>query len=205
MFDGSRIARPTDIPQPRSGWLRGLMEHMTTEKTLAHPAVRRVLAALAGAGLGESADGVRVLAEVRTAQLAADALGVEIGAIANSLVFKAVHADGPRPLLALTSGAHRADPVRLAALAGAERIERADADFVKAHTGQAIGGVAPVGHPEPIRTLVDTHLRNYPEVWAAAGHPRTVFPATFEKLVALTGGTPADVAGEEDDRTSAAG
>jgi len=167
--------------------------------SLDHAGVRKVVAALAEAGLTASADGVRVLDdEVRTAALAAEALGIEIGAIANSLVFKAVDADGgQRPLLAMTSGAHRADPTVLAALAGAARIERADADFVRTHTGQAIGGVAPVGHPAPIPTLVDEYLTRYPVVWAAAGHPKTVFPITFADLVRLTDGTAADLAGEE--------
>jgi prolyl-tRNA editing enzyme YbaK/EbsC (Cys-tRNA(Pro) deacylase) len=167
--------------------------------SLDHAGVRKVVAALAEAGLGTSADGVRVLDDdARTAALAAAALGIEIGAIANSLVFKAIGSDGnPTPLLAMTSGAHRADPLRLAALAGAARIERADAEFVRTHTGQAIGGVAPVGHPAPIPTLVDEYLTRYPVVWAAAGHPKTVFPITFAELVRLTGGTVADLAGEE--------
>jgi prolyl-tRNA editing enzyme YbaK/EbsC (Cys-tRNA(Pro) deacylase) len=167
--------------------------------TLDHAGVRKVVAALAEAGLTASADGVRVLDdEVRTAALAARALGIEVGAIANSLVFQAVHADGSvTPLLAMTSGAHRADPKILAALAGAERIDRADAEFVRANTGQAIGGVAPVGHPGRITTLVDTHLTRYPMLWAAAGHPKTVFPITYDELVRLTDATAADLAGEE--------
>ncbi len=166
---------------------------------LDHAGVRKVVAALAEAGLAASADGVRVLDdEVRTAALAAQALGIEVGAIANSLVFKAVHADGSvTPLLAMTSGGHKADPAILARLAGAERIQRADAEFVRAHTGQAIGGVAPVGHPAPITTLVDYYLTRFPVLWAAAGHPKTVFPITFAELVRLTGGTAADLASEE--------
>jgi prolyl-tRNA editing enzyme YbaK/EbsC (Cys-tRNA(Pro) deacylase) len=97
----------------------------------------------------------------------------------------------------MTSGAHKADLTVLARLAPAHRIDRADAEFVRTHTGQAIGGVAPIGHPAPIRTLVDTYLTRYPVLWAAAGHPKTVFPITFAELVALTGGTAADLAGEE--------
>ena len=167
--------------------------------SLDHAGVRKVVAALAEAGLTASADGVRVLDdEVRTAALAAAALGVEVGAIANSLVFRAVDADGSqRPLLAMTSGAHRAEVTLLAELAGAARIERADAEFVRTHTGQAIGGVAPVGHPAPIPTIVDEYLTRYPVVWAAAGHPKTVFPITFAELVALTNGTAANLAGKE--------
>lgn len=162
-----------------------------------HQGVRKVVARLAEAGFAESAAGVRILDDaVRTAQLAADALGIEVGAIANSLVFRAVSGDEVTPLLAMTSGAHRADQQELARLAGVDRVERADAEFVRTHTGQAIGGVAPVGHPAPIRTFVDEALAAYPVVWAAAGHPKSVFPITFTGLVELTGGTPADVAGD---------
>lgn len=165
-----------------------------------HPGVRKVAAALAEAGLAEAAAGIRILdAEVRTAAQAAAALGIEVGAIANSLVFTAIHSEGAgtdeRPLLALTSGAHRADLATLAALTGATEVRRADPEFVRRHTGQAIGGVAPVGHPAPAPTIVDRALAGYPVVWAAAGHPKSVFPTTFDELVTLTGGVPADVAG----------
>ncbi len=153
-----------------------------------HPAVRKVRAALEAAGAQGS---VRTLDDsARTAQQAADQIGCDVGAIANSLVFDA---DGA-PLLVLTSGAHRADPARLAATVGAEHVRRASPEFVRTHTGQAIGGVAPVGHPEPVRTLVDVALAAYGQVWAAAGHPHTVFPTTFDELVRVTGGTPAEVA-----------
>jgi prolyl-tRNA editing enzyme YbaK/EbsC (Cys-tRNA(Pro) deacylase) len=94
----------------------------------------------------------------------------------------------------LTSGAHRVDTARVAALVGAPRLDRADAAFVRERTGFAIGGVAPVGHLHPVQTLVDDALAAHAEVWAAAGHPRTVFPTTFDELVRITGGTPATVA-----------
>ena len=133
---------------------------------------------------------VRELAEpAPTAAAAAAQLGCEVGAIANSLVF---NADG-EPLLVLTSGAHRVDTAKVAAELGAGKVSRADPDFVNASTGQRIGGVAPVGHPRPIRTLVDTELQSYDVVWAAAGHVHTVFPTTFDELVRITSGTPADV------------
>ena len=125
-----------------------------------------------------------------TAAAAAKQLGCEVGAIANSLVFAA---DGA-PLLVMTSGAHRVDTARAAALAGASVVARADARSVREWTGQAIGGVGPVGHPAPIRTLVDTWLAKYDVVWAAAGHPHTVFPTSFDELLRITGGTAADVA-----------
>ena len=101
-------------------------------------------------------------------------------------------ADGA-PLLVLTSGAHRVDTGKVAALIGAARVRRASPDFVRAATGQAIGGVAPVGHPAPLRTLVDRDLARYDEVWAAGGIPHAVFPTTFAELVKVTGGEPADV------------
>lgn len=125
---------------------------------------------------------------VTTAQLAADALGVEVGQIANSLVFTL---DG-EPLLVLTSGAHRVDTAWLGAQLGGV-IGRASKETVKEATGQVIGGVAPVGHPAPVRTLVDVDLARYDEVWAAAGHAKTVFPTTFDELVRITGGTPTAV------------
>jgi prolyl-tRNA editing enzyme YbaK/EbsC (Cys-tRNA(Pro) deacylase) len=124
-----------------------------------------------------------------TAATAAAQLGCEVGAIANSLVF---NADGA-PLLVMTSGAHRVDTARVAGLAGAGSVRRADARFVRTWTGQAIGGVAPVGHPAPIRTLVDNWLDSCDVIWAAAGHPHTVFPTTFAELIRITHGTPADV------------
>src|SRR5579875_2782803 len=123
-----------------------------------------------------------------TAAAAARQLGCEVGAIANSLVV----ADGA-PLLVMTSGAHRVDTSRVASLVGASAVDRADARSVRAWTGQAIGGVGPVGHPAPIRTLVDIWLSKYEVVWAAAGHPHTVFPTSFGELIRITGGTAADV------------
>jgi len=127
---------------------------------------------------------------VHTAAAAAEALGVTVGQIANSLVFDA---DGD-PLLVLTSGAHRVDTAKVAALIGVTAVRRASPDFVREHTGQAIGGVAPVGHPKPVRTLVDTALEQYDEVWAAGGIPHAIFPTTFAELVRMTDGTPAEVA-----------
>jgi len=152
-----------------------------------HPGVRRVAEALAVAGAGGEV--VELAAEVRTASAAAEQLGVRVGAIANSLVFDA---DGD-PLLVLTSGAHRVDTARVAALVGVAELRRATPEFVRAATGQPIGGVAPVGHPQPLRTLVDTELAGYGTVWAAAGIPHTVFPTSYEELLRITGGTPAEV------------
>ncbi|MDW4571366.1 YbaK/EbsC family protein [Microbacterium sp. M3] len=124
-----------------------------------------------------------------TAVLAAEALGVEVGAIANSLVF---WSDG-EPLLVMTSGAHRVDTTALAERLGRTKIQRATPDQVREATGQAIGGVAPTGHPAPLVTIVDEELARYPEIWAAGGTPHTVFPMTYDELVRLTGGTIAQV------------
>lgn len=152
-----------------------------------HPNTRRVADALAAAGV---AGEVRRLPDAATsAPRAAAQLGVGLAAIANSLIFDA---EG-KPLLVLTSGAHRVDTARVARAVGVARVRRADPDFVREATGQPIGGVAPVGHPAPIPTLVDLDLRAQEAVWAAAGTPHTVFPTTFEELVRITNGTPAEV------------
>lgn len=126
-----------------------------------------------------------------TAAATAEQLGCEVGAIANSLVFTV---DGT-PLLVLTSGAHRVDTRKVAALLGVGRgkVRRADPAFVLQATGQEVGAVAPVGHPQPVRTLVDEHLGRYAHVWAGAGLHYTVFRTTFPELVKLTGGQAADV------------
>jgi prolyl-tRNA editing enzyme YbaK/EbsC (Cys-tRNA(Pro) deacylase) len=161
-----------------------------------HPSVARVRAALAAAGA--DADGVVVLDDhARTAAAAAEQLGVTVAQIANSLVFAVpddAAAGGRRPLLVLTSGAHRVDTAKVAALLGVARLDRADPDFVREATGFAIGGVAPVGHLTPIETLVDVDLGRHDQVWAAAGHARTVFPTTFDELLRITGGRSAEVA-----------
>ena len=152
-----------------------------------HPSVVRVTARLAELGAGGQ---VRTLDDAaRTAAQAAAQLGIEVAQIANSLVFAA---DGA-PLLLMASGGHRVDTAKVAAIVGATSVDRASPEFVREHTGFAIGGVAPVAHPEPLRTLVDTELERYDEVWAAAGHPHTVFPTTYAELLRITGGEPADV------------
>ncbi|MEP9380946.1 YbaK/EbsC family protein [Nocardioides sp. KR10-350] len=126
---------------------------------------------------------------VHTAALAAEALGCEVGAIANSLLFDA----GGTPVLILTSGAHRVDTAKAAATIGVERLKRAGPEFVHQHTGQRIGGVSPIGHPAPVPTYVDSWLRRHPVVWAAAGHPAAVFSTTYDELLALTDGSEIDV------------
>jgi prolyl-tRNA editing enzyme YbaK/EbsC (Cys-tRNA(Pro) deacylase) len=152
-----------------------------------HPRVAAVARLLEEAGATAN---VQVLpTEVRTAAAAAAALGVPVGAIANSLVFEAAGS----PVLILTSGAHRVDTAKVATLLGVPAVTPAPADVVRRATGQVIGGVAPIGHPDPLGTLVDVELARYDVVWAAAGHPASVFSTTYEELLRLTGGTPAEV------------
>ena len=126
---------------------------------------------------------------VHTAALAAEALGCEVGAIANSLLFETE--DGP--VLVLTSGAHRVDVAATAARIGVPRLRRASPDYVREQTGQVIGGVSPVAHPAPVPTYLDRALAAHDVVWAAAGHPAAVFSTTYDELLALTGATPVDV------------
>jgi prolyl-tRNA editing enzyme YbaK/EbsC (Cys-tRNA(Pro) deacylase) len=147
-----------------------------------------VVAALRAGGV--VADVRRFDVPVPTAAAAAEALGCEVGAIANSLVFDA---DGA-PLLVLASGAHRVDTAKVAALVGAERVRRASPEFVLAATGQEVGGVAPVGHPRPLRTVVDVDLASYPLLWAGGGDHHTMFAATYEDLLRVTAGEAAAVA-----------
>jgi prolyl-tRNA editing enzyme YbaK/EbsC (Cys-tRNA(Pro) deacylase) len=135
---------------------------------------------------------VRLLPDAApTAAAAASQLGVEVGAIANSLVFAT---GDDEPVLILTSGAHRVDTAKVAALLGVGSLNRATPQFVLTATGQAIGGVAPVAHPQRLRTLVDIALADYPQVWAAGGIPHAVFPTTYEELLRLTAGRSAEVA-----------
>ena len=147
-----------------------------------HPAVVRVEQALADAGVDTQV--VWLDGAAKTAAEAAAALGIDVGAIANSLVFLL---DG-EPALVMTSGSHRVDTAWLGEQVGGT-FSRADAATVKDATGQVIGGIAPVGHPAPLRTFVDVALAEYPEVWAAAGHAHTVFPLSYAQLVQITAGT----------------
>ncbi|GAA1274965.1 hypothetical protein Psi02_02690 [Planotetraspora silvatica] len=152
-----------------------------------HPNAVRVAEALRSHGI--ESEIVVLTDSAPTAATAAAQLGCEIGAIANSLIFNADDA----PLLVLTSGAHRVNTDLVAGLVGARKVRRATPEFVREHTGQPIGGVAPVGHPAQVRTLVDTWLDEHETVWAAAGHPHTVFATTYGELLKITGGTAAEV------------
>ncbi|MDN4163202.1 YbaK/EbsC family protein [Nocardioides abyssi] len=138
---------------------------------------------------GGTGDVVILPDSVHTAALAAEALGCEVGAIANSLLFEA---DG-EPLLVLTSGAHRVDTGKVAATVGVARLRRATPELVRSATGQVIGGVSPIGHPAPVPTYLDRWLQQHPVVWAAAGHPAAVFSTTYDELRAMTGAPEIDV------------
>jgi prolyl-tRNA editing enzyme YbaK/EbsC (Cys-tRNA(Pro) deacylase) len=151
-------------------------------------AVKRVIAALANHGLtGE----VHVLSDsARTAQEAASALGIEVGQIASSLIFKL---PDDSPLLIITSGRHRVDTDLVAKNLGIEKLGRVDADYVKEQSGFSIGGVAPIGWVSPAKILIDQVLNDYDVVWAAAGHPHAVYPTTYAELIQCTGAQPMNV------------
>jgi prolyl-tRNA editing enzyme YbaK/EbsC (Cys-tRNA(Pro) deacylase) len=148
---------------------------------------RRVTAALAAAGHPHAPVWLEVSA--RTAQEAADALGVSLGQIAKSVIFR--RKTDERAVLVVTSGDKRVDEKRVAAITGP--LGRAEADFVKAKTGFTIGGVSPIAHAEPLLTLIDRELLRFDIVWAAAGHANGVFKLSPQELVALTGAPVHDV------------
>ena len=148
-------------------------------------AVKRVAAALAEHGC---AGQIKVLSDsARTAAEAASALGIEVGQIASSLIFKLP--DGS-PLLVITSGRHRVDTDLVANNLGIEKLGRVDADYVKEQSGFSIGGVAPIGWVSPATILIDQALNDYEVVWAAAGHPHAVYPTSFAELLAITSAKP---------------
>jgi len=150
---------------------------------------RRVAAALAAAGH----PGPRWLdVAARTSQEAADVLGVSVGQIAKSVVFRRKQDDSA--VLVVTAGDRRVDEKRVAAITGP--LGRADAEFVKARTGFSIGGVSPLAHAEPLTVLIDRSLFRFDAVWAAAGHPNGVFCATPDELVRLAAAPVADVVQE---------
>jgi len=157
-----------------------------------HPAREHAGIAAFRAALAEAGGTGRIVVlpdSVHTAALAAEALGCEVGAIANSLLFDCAG----EPVLILTSGGHRVDTAKVAADLGLPRVKRASPEFVREHTGQVIGGVSPLAHPRPIRTYLDTALAAYDELWAAAGHPAAVFSSTYDELRAMTGAVEIEV------------
>ena len=155
------------------------------ENVLQNPSVQRVSAKLKDLGVkGE----VHVLSDsARTAQEAADALGILVGQVASSIVFKL---DDESPLLVITSGRHRVDTKLVAEKLGVAKLHRVDADYVKEKSGFSIGGVSPVGWVSQATILIDEALNDYEVVWAAAGHPHSVYPTTFAELLECTGAKP---------------
>ena len=148
-------------------------------------AVKRVIEALHEHGLESE---VHVLSDsARTAQEAATALGIEVGQIASSLIFKLADES---PLLIITSGRHRVDTELVAKTLGVEKLGRVDADYVKEKSGFSIGGVAPIGWVSPATILIDQALNDYEVVWAAAGHPHAVYPTSYAELIECTGAKP---------------
>lgn len=166
---------------------------MNGRSAAAHPlpaSAQRVQEALAACGL--AARVVELTVAARTAQQAADALGVTVGQIAKSLVFRA--AASGRAVLVIAAGDRRVDEQALAARL-AEPIERATPELVRAASGFAIGGVAPLAHPAPLPTFLDASLRRFDLVWAAGGTPHCVFPIAPAELARVTGGVELDVSG----------
>jgi len=151
------------------------------------PAAARVQAALAARGLVREV--IELPVEARTSQQAADAVGVHVAQIAKSLVFSV---EG-EAVMVIASGANRVDEARLGSLAGG-RVRRASPDVVRDATGYVIGGVAPVGHPRPLRIWIDQDLLRHERIYAAAGLPECVFPLSPAELVAITGGVVVDIA-----------
>ena len=151
-----------------------------------HPSVILVTALLKEFGCSGE---VTILSDsARTALDAANALTIEVGQVASSIVFKL---PSGHPLLVITSGRHRVDTELVAKNLGVEKLHRADADFIKNVSGFSIGGVSPVGWiHQPEITLIDMALSDYDVVWAAAGHPHSVYPTTFSELVRITGAKP---------------
>lgn len=156
------------------------------EEVLANPSVIRVSLLLKELGcLGEPT----ILSEsARTALDAANALGIEVGQVASSIVFKLPSGNA---LLVITSGRHRVDTELVAKNLGVDKLHRADADFVKSASGFSIGGVSPLGWiSKPEIILIDEALSDYDVVWAAAGHPHAVYPTTYDELIQCTGAQP---------------
>jgi prolyl-tRNA editing enzyme YbaK/EbsC (Cys-tRNA(Pro) deacylase) len=156
------------------------------EEVLNNPSVIRVTALLKELGCSGE---VTILSDsARTALDAASALGIEVGQVASSIVFKLPSGN---PLLVITSGRHRVNTELVAKNLGVEKLHRADADFIKNASGFSIGGVSPVGWiNQPEITLLDQALNDYEVAWAAAGHPHSVYPTSFEELLRVTGATP---------------
>ena len=164
-----------------------MSEPESTTSPAEHPSIAQFREA--HTRLGGTGEIVILPDSVHTAALAAEALGCEVGAIANSLLFDAVGT----PVLILTSGSHRVNTEATAERVGVTALKRATPDFVREHTGQVIGGVSPIAHTSEVPTWLDSWLERYDVVWAAAGHPAAVFSTTYAELAAMTGAPTIDV------------
>ncbi len=165
---------------------------MTASGTDGRPlsdAAQRVQDAIAAKGFANRV--IELREPVRTARAAADAVGCEVAQIVKSLVFRG--AASGRGVLVVASGANRVDTAKLAALVG-EEVEMGKPRFVREATGFAIGGIPPVGHATALDVVIDAHLLELGSLWAAAGHPNSLFPLTPDELCRMTGGRVADVA-----------
>ena len=158
---------------------------MTIDPILLRPAVERGRSALSsGASPGE----IKLLeSTARSSKEAADSLGIEVGQIAASIIFRLPN---DSPVLVITSGRHRVDTDLITKHLGVAELLRADADYIKNISGFTIGGVSPVGWITSPLSIIDVALNDYDVVWAAAGHPHAVYPTTFEELQRMTGATP---------------
>ncbi len=155
------------------------------DPTLSRPAVERVRSALKS---GDSFAEIKLLeSSARSSKEAADSLGIEVGQIAASIIFRL---PDDSPVLVITSGRHRVDTDLITKHLGVAELLRADADFIKNISGFTIGGVSPVGWITSPLSIIDVALNDYDVVWAAAGHPHAVYPTTFEELQRMTGSTP---------------
>jgi len=154
--------------------------------TQEHPAVMRVQRVLDHHGVDPQI--VHLDESARTASDAANALDIEVGQVASSIVFRL---PDDLPLLVITSGRHRVDTTLVADFLHIEKLLRADADFVRVWSGFAIGGVSPLAWTSPnVTIIIDIALADYDVIWASAGHPHAVFPTTYDQMVAITGATP---------------
>jgi len=157
---------------------------MSIDPILLRPAVERVRSVLAR---GENTREIKLLeSSARSSKEAADSLGIEVGQIAASIIFRL---PDDSPILVITSGRHRVDTTLITQHLGIAELLRADADYVKTVSGFTIGGVSPVGWLSKPQTLIDVALNDYNVVWAAAGHPHAVYPTTFDELQRMTGAT----------------
>jgi prolyl-tRNA editing enzyme YbaK/EbsC (Cys-tRNA(Pro) deacylase) len=164
-----------------------MSESQSTSPPTEHSSITQFRAA--HTRLGGTGEIVILPDSVHTAALAAEALGCEVGAIANSLLFDAAGS----PVLILTSGSHRVNTEATAERIGVPTLKRASPEFVREHTSQVIGGVSPIAHPTPVPTWLDAKLQDYDVVWAAAGHPAAVYSTTYDELARMTGAPTIDV------------